>query len=192
MLCKNSLQFPLSWFINILGSSSQEHAFRNNIKILKTEVKTNSRSERRKPKEAPVQVIESGTSHLVTSDAVSQETLSALDRGPDFSWNIYLHLGPCAYFLSFSRWGWCEITAAHLRVTLPPTSLKTFLTFSIIRSTWIPSPWGCFPGENVIKVSSFSSIYHNRASTPAHSRCLIEMKRNGRLCLSFQISLNPL
>lgn len=126
--------------------------------------------------EAQVQVTKLGNSHLVTSEAASQETLFAPDRGADFSWNIYLHLGPYAYFLCLSRWGWCEITTAHLCVTLPPTSLKTSLKVSVIRSTWIPSPRCCLSGQNVIKGSRFWNIYHNRASNPALSGCLMERK----------------
>lgn len=40
--------------------------------------------------EAQVQVIESKTSHLVASEAVSQETQSPDDRGANFHLNIYL------------------------------------------------------------------------------------------------------
>lgn len=135
-----------------------------------------------------MQVTEPGNSHLVTSEAASQETLSAPDRGADFSWNIYLHLGPCAYFLCLSRWGWYEITAAHLCVTLPPTSLKTSPTASVIRSTWIPSPRRCLSGQNVIKGSRFWRIYHNRASTSTLSGCLMERKETAVCVYLFKLA----
>lgn len=156
---------------------------RSTIKILLKKKKETPKYSNRRLKqtegiiaEAQVQVTKLGNSHLVTSEAASQETLFAPDRGADFSWNIYLHLGPCAYFLCLSRWGWCEITTAHLCVTLPPMSLKTSLKVSVIRSTWIPSPRCCLSGQNVIKGSRFWNIYHNRASNPTLSGRLMERK----------------
>lgn len=134
-----------------------------------------------------MQVTKSGNSHLVTSEAASQETLSVPDRGADI-WNIYLHLGPCTYFVCLSRWGWCEITTADRCVILPSTSLKTSLTVSLIRSTWIPSPRRCLSGQNVIKGRRFWSIYHNRASTSTLARYLMERKKTAVCVYLFKLA----
>lgn len=69
----------------------------------------------------------------------------------------------------------------HLHTSLHLMSLKTFLTFFLIRSTWIPSPRCILSGQNVIKVSS---IYHNRASARALSMCLMEWKET-TICVYF-------
>ena len=46
-----------------------------------------------------MQVIKSGNSHLVTSEAASQETKSPDDRAANFHLNIYLRLGVCRNLL---------------------------------------------------------------------------------------------
>lgn len=69
-----------------------------------------------------------------------------------------------------------------------PTSLKTSLTVSVIRSTWIPSPRRCLSGQKVIKGSRFWSIYHNRASTSMLSGCLMERKETAVCVYLFKLA----
>lgn len=112
--------------------------------------------------EAQVQVIKSKNSHLVTSEAISQETQSPADRGANFHLNIYLCLGVCGYLPFLSRRGLCEIMTAHLHMT--PRHSRPFSHFhNMVHLDPITrSHQSGLSGQNVIKVSGFTCNYDNK------------------------------
>lgn len=113
-------------------------------------------------KEAKVQVIISKDSHLITSEAISHETESPVDRGANFPLNIYLRLGACRYLPFLSRQGLCELTTAHLHMT--PRHSRPFSHFhnKAHLDPITTSHRSGLSGQNVIKASGFTSNYHNK------------------------------